>query len=149
MKTITAVALMTMGLAASGLAAEYKGFVEDTKCSTMPEMKGDAACAQKCIKGGSPAVLVTPEGKIYKIANQDKIVERLLSITGEDAQSIDRKYQGYWTGRLQVRFIVVGLVDKRSSGDHAQCGQSVRMRADDQVCAPHKRIDRFEPLRCA
>jgi hypothetical protein len=74
MKTITAVALMTMGLAASGLAAEYKGFVEDTKCSTMASMKGDADCAQKCIKGGSPAVLVTPEGKIYKIANQDKIV---------------------------------------------------------------------------
>jgi len=39
MKTITAVALMTMGLAASGMAAEYKGFVEDTKCSTNPEMK--------------------------------------------------------------------------------------------------------------
>jgi hypothetical protein len=74
MKTITAVALMTLGLAASGLAAEFKGFVEDTKCSTNPAMKGDAACAQKCIKGGSPAVLVTPEGKIYKIANQDKIV---------------------------------------------------------------------------
>jgi hypothetical protein len=74
MKTITALALMTLGLAASGVAAEYKGFVEDQKCSGMPEMKGDADCAQKCIKGGSPAVLVTPEGKIYKIANQDKIV---------------------------------------------------------------------------
>jgi len=74
MKTITAVALMTLGLAASGLAAEYKGFVEDQACSTKPEMKGDAECAQKCIKGGSPAVLVTEDGKIYKIANQDKIV---------------------------------------------------------------------------
>ncbi|HTC90395.1 MAG TPA: hypothetical protein VK686_18945 [Bryobacteraceae bacterium] len=86
MKTITAVALMTMGLAASGLAAEYKGFVEDQKCSTMPEMKGDAACAQKCIKGGSPAVLVTPEGKIYKIANQDKIVASAgmdVTVTGK------------------------------------------------------------------
>jgi len=74
MKKISAVALMTMGLAAVGMAAQYKGFVEDTKCSTMPAMKDDADCAQKCIKGGSPAVLVTPEGKIYKIANQDKIV---------------------------------------------------------------------------
>ena len=26
------------------------------------------------IKGGSPAVLVTTDGKIYKISNQDKIV---------------------------------------------------------------------------
>jgi hypothetical protein len=74
MKKISTVVLMTMGLAASGLAAEFKGFVEDTACSTKAEMKGDAACAKKCIKGGSPAVLITPEGKIYKIANQDKIV---------------------------------------------------------------------------
>jgi hypothetical protein len=74
MKTISAIALMTMGLAVSGMAAEFKGFVEDTACASKPEMKGDAACAQKCIKGGSPAVLVTPEGKVYKIANQDKIV---------------------------------------------------------------------------
>jgi hypothetical protein len=37
-------------------------------------MKDDADCAKKCIKGGSPAVLVTEDGKILKIANQDKIV---------------------------------------------------------------------------
>ena len=86
MKTITAVALMTMGLAASSFAADYKGFVEDQKCSTMPAMKGDADCAQKCIKGGSPAVLVTPEGKVYKIANQDKIVASAgqnVTVTGK------------------------------------------------------------------
>ena len=74
MKTIAALALMTIGFAASVMAAEYKGFVEDTACANKPEMKGDAACAQKCIKGGSPAVLVTDDGKVYKIANQDKIV---------------------------------------------------------------------------
>ncbi len=74
MKKISAIALMTMGLATIGMAKELTGFVEDTKCSTNPAMKGDAECAQKCIKGGSPAVLVTPDGKIYKIANQDKIV---------------------------------------------------------------------------
>ncbi len=74
MNKISAVVLMTMGLTAVGMAAEYKGFVEDTKCSTIPAMKGDADCAKKCIKGGSPAVLVTEDGKIYKIANQAKIV---------------------------------------------------------------------------
>jgi len=72
MKTITAVALMAMGLAASGMAAEFKGFVEDTACSTKPGMKGDADCAKSCIKKGSPAVLVTADGTIYKIANQAK-----------------------------------------------------------------------------
>jgi hypothetical protein len=86
MKKISAVALLTMGLAAAGMAAEFKGFVEDTKCSTMASMKGDADCAQKCIKGGSPAVLVTPDGKIYKIANQDKIVASAglnVTVTGK------------------------------------------------------------------
>jgi hypothetical protein len=95
MKTISTVVLMTMGLAVSGLAAEFKGFVEDEKCSTMAAMKGDAACAQKCIKGGSPAVLVTPDGKIYKIANQDKIVASAgqnVTVTGklkDDTLTID------------------------------------------------------------
>jgi len=74
MKTIAVLALMTTGFAGSVMAKEYKGFVEDTACANKPEMKGDAACAQKCIKGGSPAVLVTEDGKVYKIANQDKIV---------------------------------------------------------------------------
>jgi hypothetical protein len=86
MKKIAAVALMTVGLAASVMAAEYKGFVEDQACSNKPEMKGDAECAQKCIKGGSPAVLVTEDGKIYKIANQDKIVAsagKNVTVTGK------------------------------------------------------------------
>jgi hypothetical protein len=86
MKKISAVALLTMGLSALGMAAEFKGFVEDQKCSTMAAMKGDAACAQKCIKGGSPAVLVAEDGKIYKIANQDKIVASAglnVTVTGK------------------------------------------------------------------
>lgn len=74
MKTLTVVATLALGLAASGFAAQFKGFVEDTMCSTNAAMKDNAECAKKCIKGGSPAVLVTPDGKIYKIANQDKIV---------------------------------------------------------------------------
>ncbi|HWE50241.1 MAG TPA: DUF5818 domain-containing protein [Bryobacteraceae bacterium] len=86
MKKITAAALLTLGLAAAGMAADFKGFIEDTACSTKPGMKDDAECAQKCIKGGSPAVLVTPDGKIYKIAEQDKIAAHAghhVTITGE------------------------------------------------------------------
>src|ERR1700722_16014424 len=86
MKTFIAVGTLALGLAASVLAAEFKGFVEDTKCSTNPAMKNDSDCAQKCIKGGSPAVLVTPDGKIYKISNQDKILASAgenVTVTGK------------------------------------------------------------------
>ena len=56
MKTITAAAFLAFGLAASGMAAEFKGFIEDEACSTKPAMKGDAECAKKCIQGGDKAV---------------------------------------------------------------------------------------------
>jgi putative DNA primase/helicase len=46
------------------------------------------------------------DARIGRRADPDKIAERLLSITGEDLQSIDRKYGSHWTGRLQVRFII-------------------------------------------
>ena len=35
------------------------------------------------------------------------IVERLLSITGEDTLTVDRKYREPWTGRLPTRFVVL------------------------------------------
>jgi putative DNA primase/helicase len=40
-------------------------------------------------------------------ADQHAIAERLLSITGEDAITIDRKYRNAWTGRVQTRFIIL------------------------------------------
>ncbi len=59
--------------AISAMAADWTGYVMDEKCSRNKEMLGNTACAEKCIKGGSAAVLVTEEGKVYKIANQDKV----------------------------------------------------------------------------
>jgi uncharacterized membrane protein len=72
-KAILAFAL-TAGLSSVALAAEFKGYIIDEKCSKVASMKGDVDCATKCIKGGSPAVLVTDSGKVYKIAEQDKVV---------------------------------------------------------------------------
>lgn len=72
MKKLTALAALALGLAGSMMAAEFKGFVEDAMCAGKPEMKGNSECAQKCIKGGSPAVLVTEDGKIYKLSDQAK-----------------------------------------------------------------------------
>jgi hypothetical protein len=95
MKKVTALAALALGLAGSMMAAEFKGFVEDTMCAGKPEMKNDAQCAQKCIKGGSPAVLVMPDGKIYKIADQAKVVPHAgmnVTVTGTlkgDTLSVD------------------------------------------------------------
>jgi putative DNA primase/helicase len=40
-------------------------------------------------------------------AGQSTIVERLLSITGEDVQTIDRKNKEPWTGRVSTRFMIL------------------------------------------
>ena len=85
MKKLTALAALVLGLSAMAMAAEFKGFVEDTNCASQPAMKNDTECAKKCIKGGSPAVLVSEDGKVYKIANQDKITAHAgekVTVTG-------------------------------------------------------------------
>jgi hypothetical protein len=95
MKKFTVLSMMVLGMAAAGMASEFKGFVQDTNCAAKPAMKGNAECAAKCIKGGAAAVLVTPDGKIYKIANQDKITAHAghnVTIMGdvkEDTITID------------------------------------------------------------
>lgn len=35
------------------------------------------------------------------------VVERLLSISGEDCQTIDRKYKASWTGKLAIKFLIL------------------------------------------
>jgi len=85
MKALTAVATLVLGLAASGFAADVKGFVQDQTCSTKPAMKGDSECAKRCIKRGDAAVLVAEDGTIYKIENQDKIISHAgenVTVTG-------------------------------------------------------------------
>jgi putative DNA primase/helicase len=39
--------------------------------------------------------------------NTFTVVERLLSISGEDTQTVDRKYKEPWTGRISARFAVI------------------------------------------
>jgi hypothetical protein len=58
----------------SAMAADWSGTIMDEKCSGNKAMKDNAACAARCVKGGSAAVLVTDDGKVYKLADQDKVV---------------------------------------------------------------------------
>src|SRR5271154_924729 len=78
--------VLTAGLSTVAMAAEFKGYVIDTQCSTKAAMRGNVECATKCIKGGSPAVLVTEDGKVYKFADQAKVVPmagKMVTIMGE------------------------------------------------------------------
>jgi hypothetical protein len=84
-KTILAFALVA-GFSTVAMAAEFKGYIIDEKCSTKAAMRGNVECATTCLKGGSPAVLVTEEGKIYKIADQAKVTPlagKQVTITGK------------------------------------------------------------------
>ncbi|HTQ56039.1 MAG TPA: hypothetical protein VMI94_16340 [Bryobacteraceae bacterium] len=68
-----------LALAMTAMGAEVSGYISDSTCAHKQGAKaagdGHAGCAKSCIKRGDKAVLVTPEGKIYSITNQDKVTE--------------------------------------------------------------------------
>ena len=72
--------------AISGNAADFTGYVIDEACAAKPAMKGNEACARKCIKNGSPAVLLAADAKVYKLDDQTKAGEHAghkVKITGD------------------------------------------------------------------
>jgi hypothetical protein len=94
-KSLTLLALAAT-FSFGAMAADYSGTIIDQNCSTKPAMKGNVDCANKCIKGGSPAVLLTDDGKVYKIAEQAKVVDHAgmkVTISGKlkgDTISVDK-----------------------------------------------------------
>jgi uncharacterized membrane protein len=83
-KAILALALAA-GFSTVAMGADFKGYIIDEKCSANAGMKGNVDCATMCIKGGAAAVLVTDDGKVYKIADQAKVVPlagKQVTITG-------------------------------------------------------------------
>jgi hypothetical protein len=75
--------------ALSAMAADWTGYIADTSCAKNAAKAGSddhAACAAKCIKGGAAAVLVTADGKVYQIEDQDKVTAHAghkVTITGK------------------------------------------------------------------
>src|SRR3974390_352174 len=96
MKTALAVLGLAAGLSGRAFAADITGYIIDKQCAGIAKMRGDEACATKCIKGGSPAVLVTDDGKVYNISEQDKVVPnagKKVTLTGKltgDTISVDK-----------------------------------------------------------
>ncbi len=69
-------ALMTMLVLTAGLsfAGEGSGFVTDLKCAKAGKAgPKHAGCAKSCIGGGAEAAIVTDDGKVMMVANQDAI----------------------------------------------------------------------------
>jgi hypothetical protein len=69
-----------LALSMSAMAAEWTGYISDAGCTKKQGAEKVAAdshagCAKSCIKRGDKAVLVTSDGKVFNITNQDKVVE--------------------------------------------------------------------------
>ena len=51
---------------------------------------------------------LVPDVKLDRRANITRIMERLLTTIGEDDQTINRKNQKYWQGKLNIRWLILG-----------------------------------------
>ncbi|MDA1315313.1 MAG: hypothetical protein O2968_18435 [Acidobacteria bacterium] len=85
MKRVMALAAIMIMTTSLCMAGEYSGFLSDKKCAKAAA--GHASCAQNCVKGGQPVVLVEEGegGKIYEIVNADKVTDHVghkVTITG-------------------------------------------------------------------
>lgn len=74
----------------SAFATEITGFVGDSMCGAKHKgaTEADAKCASGCIKKGDKAVLVTADGKVYKIADASqakvaKVVGKTVTVNGD------------------------------------------------------------------
>ena len=62
------------------------------------------------------------------------VVERLLSVSGEDSLTIDRKYREPWTGRLPTRFVVMtNELPRLSDSSGALASRFIVFRSDKIV----------------
>lgn len=50
---------------------------------------------------------IMSDARLSGRSDQAALAERLLSISGEDGQTIDRKFRDPWHGRLQTRFVIL------------------------------------------
>lgn len=53
------------------------------------------------------SVAIIGDARLSGKADHAAIAERLLSISGEDSITVDRKFLSAWTGRLGVRFVIM------------------------------------------
>src|SRR4029079_12571743 len=63
------------------------------------------------------------------------VAERLLSISGEDGQTIDIKYRSPWSGRLNVRFLILtNEIPRFSDASGALASRFVMLMLEKSFC---------------
>ena len=85
-RKLVVLAALSLAFSTTAFAETWKGTISDSMCGAkhVNAAAADVACAQKCVKGGSPAVLVVGD-KIYKIDNQTAVeghVGHKVTVTG-------------------------------------------------------------------
>jgi hypothetical protein len=98
MKKFIAVAALAAISSITAMAAEWTGYISDTKCAAASSKASSAAewikpdqfesCVKQCVKAGSPAVFLTPDNKMIKIdaASMEKVTPMLghkVTVTGK------------------------------------------------------------------
>jgi putative DNA primase/helicase len=74
---------------------------------------------------GKPLAIVG-DARFPARSEDNTVVERLLSISGEDILTIDRKYKEPWTGRLPTRFLILtNELPKLADASNALSGRIV------------------------
>ena len=63
------------------------------------------------------------------------VVERLLSITGEDMLTVDRKFRDPWSGKLPTRFVVLSNELPRFKDSSGRYRQPAADLADDRTAS--------------
>lgn len=87
MKKLLSAAVLVLSLSSvSAFAETWNGTISDAMCGAkhVNATKADQECAQKCVKGGEPAVFVSGD-KVYKIDNQDAVKDHVghkVKLTG-------------------------------------------------------------------
>lgn len=89
----------TIGHVIGALIGE-NNIASPTLSGLMKENSGVAAMIDK-------QVAIIADARLDARADQQVIAEKLLSISGEDNQTVDRKYLPPWSGKLSVRFLMM------------------------------------------
>ncbi|WP_338692835.1 phage/plasmid primase, P4 family [Bradyrhizobium sp. 26S5] len=70
---------------------------------SMASLSGDFGLSQLIDKN----LAIISDARHGTRATSHAVAERLLSVSGEDAQTINRKHKNYWSGRLTTRFLML------------------------------------------